>query len=180
MPNENIEEQEILVESNINLPNHRRIVRIIDAEYKLSQKSQKPMIQFTFEIVRPEVERVGHNLYRTAGLQATSWLMLDKASIPAARKFVAKLGLEEPFNFEQPDTEALKGICLEVTGGSKKRTKEEQTYNENGELVSQALIDPETGKPVIEYSYAFNLVSNQFGNSDVLRRVSSDETQMSF
>ena len=172
------ETQEILVESNINLPNHRRIVRCLDAEYKLSQKSQKPMIQFTWEIVKPDIERIGMALYRTAGIQSTNWLMLDNGSLPAARKFLAKLNLDEPFNFEQPNTQALVGICLEVTGGSKKKVKEEQTYNENGELVTQALIDPETQKPVIEYSFAFNLVSNMYGNSDVLRRVSSNETEM--
>lgn len=174
------QEPEVLIESNINLPNHRRIVRCIDAEYKLSQKSGKPMVQFTWEIVRPQVERIGNNHYQTAGLRATNWLMLDRPSVPNARQFINKLNLDDPFNYDSPNVEALKGICLEVTGGSKKKAKEEQTYNEKGEMITQALIDPLTGKPVIEYNYSFNLTNSQFGTSDVLRRVSSDETEMPF
>lgn len=172
--------EDVLVESNIPLLNHKRIVRCLSAEYKLSQKSGKPMIQFQWEIVKPTIERIGMALYQTAGLQATNWMMLDKPSLPSAKKFVAKLGLDGEFNYDQPNTEQLVGICLEVTGGAKKKTRTESNYDESGAIVETALIDPETNKAMVEYQYSFNLTTNQWSASDVIRRVSANETEMPF
>jgi hypothetical protein len=103
--------------------------RICGAEFGRSKSSGNPMITLTWEVVAPQEVEVAGELVNIAGVQCTQYYStstldsdsesgLDDEKTKNNRKktqeLYTTLGIEDPIDFENPDTKVLLGKCAYV------------------------------------------------------------------